>query len=110
MKTETETVITIGVGHIKRIDLASNRSIRRMVHKAVTVACDKARALGAKPITAVDDLTIHSMGPWIDNFAKYLARSAMLEGISISGGEMAQMADTYAYGYVGVVVFVLSLK
>lgn len=105
-----EAIITTAAAHFKCIDLASNRHIRKMVHKAVTGACNKARAQNAKPLTAVDDLTMHSLGPWIDTLAKYLARSALVEGISISGGEMAQMPDTYIPGYVGIIIFVLSIK
>ncbi len=105
-----EIVLTMGSAHVLRIDLASNRSIRRMVNAAVTAACDRARAQGARPISAVDDLTIHTVGPWIDAFAKYLAGAAQREGISIVGGEMAQMPDSYAPGYAGVVVSVVSLR
>jgi phosphoribosylaminoimidazole (AIR) synthetase len=105
-----DIVLTMGAAHILRIDLASSRSIRRMVNTAMTAACDKARAQGAKPISAVDDLTTHSLGPWVDTFAKHLAGAAQQEGISIVGGEMAQMSDSYAPGYAGVMVSVVSIK
>jgi phosphoribosylaminoimidazole (AIR) synthetase len=66
--------------------------------------------MNAQPISAVDDLTIHSTGPWIDSFGKCLARSAKREGISVVGGEMAQMPDSYAPGYAGIFVTVVSLR
>jgi phosphoribosylaminoimidazole (AIR) synthetase len=81
-----------------------------MVQNAMTEACDKARAQGARPISAVDDLTIHSVGRWIDVFGQCLARSARREGISVVGGEMAQMPDSYAAGYAGVIISVVSLR
>lgn len=96
--------------HIARIDLASNRQIRRMVDTAVTLACNKAREQNAKPITAVDDLTVHTVGPWLDIFGKYLAGAAMRNGISIVGGEIAQMSGSYTPGYAGVVVSVVSIR
>ncbi len=73
-------------------------------------ACDEARGKGFLPISAVDDLTIHSIGPWIDTFAKCLSRLAQLQKISIIGGEMAQMKDSYYPGYVGFVIFIVSIK
>lgn len=102
-------ILTMGSAHIRRIDRASNRRIRKMASVAVAKACSQARAQGARPITAVDDLTVQSLGPWIDAFAAGLCAAAIREGISISGGEMAQMPDSYAPGYVSVVVSVASL-
>lgn len=80
-----------------------------MTQFAISGACRKAREQGARPISAVDDLSVHAIGPWIDTFAKCLARSAKSEGISIVGGEMAQMPDSYATHYAGVWVTVVSI-
>jgi phosphoribosylaminoimidazole (AIR) synthetase len=73
-------------------------------------ACQEAKSKGFLPISAVDDLTIHQIGPWIDTFAKCLSRLAQLQKISIVGGEMAQMKDSYSPGYVGFVISVVSIK
>jgi phosphoribosylaminoimidazole (AIR) synthetase len=67
------------------------------------------RAQGLQPISAVDDLTMHSTGNWIDDFSRGIASAAKREGISIVGGEMAQMPDTYAPNYVGVIAYVVGL-
>jgi phosphoribosylaminoimidazole (AIR) synthetase len=80
-----------------------------MTQSAISDACQKAREQHAKPIAAVDDLTVNSVGPWISTFAKCLARSARREGISIVGGEMAQMPDTYVPNYAGIWVAVVSI-
>lgn len=106
--SKVEVTLTMGSSHIRHIDRASTRRIRKMTQSAVSEACNKAKAQGAKPLSCVDDLTIYSVGPWIDNFAKCLARSAKREGISVVGGEIAQMSDTYVKGYVGIVVTVVS--
>jgi phosphoribosylaminoimidazole (AIR) synthetase len=105
-----EIVLTMGVAHLLRIDLASSRAIKRMVDEAMNTACGRALAKGAIPISAVDDLTIHAVGPWIDIFAQHLSGAALRKGISIVGGEMAQMRDSYSKGYAGVVISVVSLK
>jgi phosphoribosylaminoimidazole (AIR) synthetase len=81
-----------------------------MAATAVHLACAKMRAQGAKPLTLVDDLSMNSPGKWIDAFAQGLTSAAKYEGISVVGGEMAQMADTYPYGRVAVVVFVVGLR
>lgn len=36
--------------------------------------------------------------------------AAQREEVAIVGGEMAQMRDTYAPGYIGVVVYVTGIK
>lgn len=102
-------VTTIAAAHIRHINRASTRRIRQMIQSAITKACDKARAQGAFPISAVDDLTMHTIGPWVTTFAKCLVKSARREGISIIGGEMAQMPDSYPPGYVGVVISVVAI-
>ena len=102
-------VITMAARHIRHIERAGTRRIRKMTQEAVSEACEKGRQQGARPISAVDDLTMAMVGPWVGTFAKCLARSALREGISIVGGEMAQMPDIYKPGYVGVVVSVVSL-
>lgn len=76
----------------------------------MTSACDKVRVQGAKPLSAVDDLTAHAFGPWVETFAECLAQAAKREGISIVGGEMAQMPDSYEPGYVGLVVSVVGIR
>ena len=103
-------ILTMGVAHLSRADLAPSRAVRRMVNKAMGIACTKARDQGGIPIAAVDDLTVHSLGPWVDNFGKHLAGAASRNGVSVVGGEMAQMPDTYAAGYAGVVISVVSLR
>lgn len=104
-------IITMASAHIKRIDRVGARRIKTMVNKAVTEACDKARAKGAIPLSAVDDLSVHSIdGKWMNVFSRSLYRVAAREGISIVGGEMAQMPDTYSKGYIGIVVSVVSIK
>lgn len=105
-----EIITTMGSAHVRYIERASTRRIRKMTQDAITEACRKARAQGFRPISAVDDLSMNSAGPWIGTFAKCLARSANREGISIVGGEMAQMSDTYAPGYAGIVVTVVGIK
>jgi phosphoribosylaminoimidazole (AIR) synthetase len=106
----SEVIITLGTAYIRHMDRASTRRIRKMTQDAVVRACDRAWAEGARPISMVDDLSMHAVGPWIDTFAKCLARSARSVGISVVGGEMAQMPDTYAPGYVGIVVTVVSIR
>lgn len=102
-------ILTMGAAHIRRIDRASTRRIRKMTQQAINIACNRARELGATPISAVDDLSVHAIGAWIDKFALCLARFAKREGISIVGGEIAQMSETYALGYAGIVVTVAAL-
>jgi phosphoribosylaminoimidazole (AIR) synthetase len=80
-----------------------------MTQEAVSEACRRAREQGAEPISAVDDLSMHKIGPWINTFSACLARSAKREGISIVGGEMAQMPDSYAENYIGIWVTVVSI-
>jgi phosphoribosylaminoimidazole (AIR) synthetase len=103
-------LITIGEAHIRNINHASPKRIRKMAATAVHKACVKMRSQGARPITLVDDLSMHSPGKWIDAFAQGLTSAAKYEGISIIGGEMAQMADTYLPNSVSVVVYVTGLK
>lgn len=110
ISADSNIVVTMGAAHIRRIDRASTRRIRQMTQTAFTIACDRARAQSATPLSAVDDLSIHVIGPWIDAFAKCLARSAKREGVSVVGGEMAQVPDTYAPGYASIVVTVVSLR
>lgn len=105
-----EIVITMATSHINHVERASTRRLRKMCQDAITEACQKARDQGAIPITMVDDLSAHSFGPWTNAFAKGLARSARREKVSVTGGEMAQMPDTYAPGYAGVVVSLVSIK
>lgn len=68
------------------------------------------RIKGINPISAVDDLSVHSMGPWIDDFSIGLSQAAKKENISIVGGEIAQMGSVYRSGYIGVVVYVVGIK
>lgn len=103
-------VVTVGAAHIRHIDRTSTRRLRQLVQGAVTEACNKARRQGARPVSAVDDLSYHAPGRWIDTFGFCLRRAALRERISISGGEMAQMADTYAPGCVSVVIFLAALR
>jgi phosphoribosylformylglycinamidine cyclo-ligase len=77
---------------------------------AVYKACAKMKAKGIKPLSMVDDLSMHAVGPWIDDFAYGLAAAAKREGISIVGGEMAQMGGTYREGCVSVVVYVTGIR
>ena len=39
-----------------------------------------------------------------------LARTAKAHGISVVGGEVAQMPDTYAAGYAGIFVTVVGIE
>lgn len=105
-----DVTITIGHSHIRRIDRVSPRRVRKMAATAVRKACVEMRSRGLRPLSAVDDLTVHSIGNWIDDFAHGLTAAAKREGISVIGGEMAQMPDTYALGYVGVIVYVVGVK
>ena len=102
-------IITIGTAHIRHADRSGSRRFRKLCQDAITQACDRARALGAVPITMVDDLSIHKIGRWMSVFSSCLAKSARREGISIIGGEIAQMPDTYSRGYAGLFVTVVSL-
>ncbi len=81
-----------------------------MSSTAVYKACAKMKKQGVKPLCAVDDLSMHAVGPWIGNFAHGLTGAAKREGISIVGGEMAQMPDTYKRGYVGIIVYVTGIE
>lgn len=103
-------IITIGHSHIKRIDRASPRRVRKMAATAVYKACAKMKAQGIKPLCLVDDLSMHSLGKWVDDFAYGLTAAAKQEGVSIVGGEMAQMSTTYSPGYVGVIVYVTGVN
>ena len=103
-------VVAIGARHLRSVDRASPRRVRKFGAGAVREACAKLRAKGARPITLVDDLSMHSVGPWIDDFAYGLAAAAKREGVSIVGGEMAQMRDTYRPGGVSVVVYVAGIS
>lgn len=102
-------MIAIRSAHIRHIERASTRRIRQMTNAAVYAACAEVRKQGAEPITMVDDLSVHRVGRWIGKFAVCLTRSARREGISIVGGEMAQMPDTYKSGYAGVTATVVGL-
>lgn len=102
--------MTIGSAHIRRIDRASTRRIKKMTSTAIDQAYFLALEQGATPISAVDDLSMHKIGPWINNFGKCLARSAKRRNISISGGELAQMPDSYYFGAVSLVVIMVSVK
>lgn len=104
-----EVIVTIGSAHIRRVDRASTRRMRKMTQDAVSEACRRGRERGGVPISAVDDLSMHAAGRWITTFGKCLARSARREGISIVGGEMAQMRDTYRPQAISLVVYVVSL-
>lgn len=106
----TEVVITIGASHVRHIDRLNRRQVRKLGSSAVYKACRKMRALGVRPLSMVDDLSMHSVGPWVDQFAQGLTSAALREGISIVGGEMAQMGGTYRPGSVGVVVYVVGLR
>lgn len=103
-------VVTAAHTYIRRIDRASPRRVRKMAATAVYRACAKMKARGMKPLCLVDDLSMHAAGPWVDDFARGLVAAAKREGVAIVGGEMAQMRDTYAPGYVGVVVYVTGIK
>lgn len=109
-KPARSVAIGLGVAHIRQIKNAGTRRVRKMVQSAVSDACQQLRNDGYRPISMVDDLTMHSLGRWIDTFGKCLTRSAKREGISVTGGEMAQMPDTYRRGYVGVAVSVVGVK
>lgn len=100
-----QIVMTCACGHT--ID---SGMVRQMAYDTLREACRKARDQGAIPISAVDDLSMTSIGPWVDDFALGLTEAALIENVSISGGEMAQMPDTYVLGYVGVVVFVVAWR
>jgi phosphoribosylaminoimidazole (AIR) synthetase len=110
MTDPAKIVVTMAHSHLRRVDRASPRQIRKMAATAVYKACAKLKAEGTKPLCLVDDLSMHSAGPWIDDFAYGLTAAAKREGVSIVGGEMAQMRDSYAFGYVGVVVYVTGIK
>lgn len=103
-------VVTTAQSHIRRIDRASPRRIRKMAASAVYRACTKMKALGMTPLCLVDDVSMHAIGPWFNDFMYGLGAAAQREGVAIVGGEMAQMRDTYAPGYVGVVVYVTGIK
>ena len=105
-----EIVTGTASAHIRQVRNASTRRIRIMTQTAISEACRKVREQGARPLSAVDDLTMHRVGPWIGIFARCLARSARREKVSIAGGEMAQMPNTYKSGYVGIVVTVVGVK
>jgi len=100
----------IGSSHVKHIDRLNRRQVRKLGSSAVYRACRKLRAKGVTPLTAVDDLSVHALGPWVDDFAYGLTSAALREGISISGGEMAQMGSSYYPGAVGVVVYVTGIR
>lgn len=99
----------MGSAHIRNIQSAGAQTIRRKVQQAVSEACQKAREQGFKPISALDDLSVNSLGPRMDTFGKCLVRAARREGISICGGEIAQMPSTYLPGCISIVVTVVSL-
>jgi phosphoribosylaminoimidazole (AIR) synthetase len=106
--TETVIVIAMRSAYIRHIDNVGTKRIRKMTNAAVGAACAEARRQGATPISMVDDLSIAKIGRWIGAFARCLTRSARREGVSVVGGEMAQMPDTYAAGYVGLTVTVVA--
>jgi len=104
-----DIVVTLAAAHIN-VDEAGREGVRKMAFDVLREACSNARAQGARPITVVDDLSMHAVGDWVDDFAAGLTEAALLEGVSITGGEMAQMGDTYAAGWISVVVYVAAIK
>lgn len=105
-----DIVITIGARHVRRIDRLNRRQIRKFAASAVRLACRKMRAKGIKPLSLVDDVSMYAIGPWFADFGYGLTAAALREGVSVVGGETAQMSGTYRPGYVGVVVYVVGVK
>ena len=105
-----EIVITVAATHVRRIDRLNRRQIRKFGSTAVRKACRNMRAQGVTPLSLVDDISMHAIGPWFEDFAYGLTAAAIREGVSVVGGEMAQMSGTYKQGYAGVVVCVVGVK
>lgn len=104
-------ITTIHATHTRNIHRLNRRQIRKLGSSAINRACRKMHKQNIQPLTCVDDLTIvGEISSWIDNFSYGLTSAAKKQNISIVGGEMAQMPDTYRPGYVGVIVYIVGIK
>ena len=110
IEATSRILITTAAGHINT-NLVNAGAVHKMVFDTVQSACAKARTQGAVPLSAVDDISMHSLrGNWFAPFVDGLGDAAEFEGIAIVGGEMAQMSSTYNPGWISLFVTVVSLK